>query len=161
MKKISQAWGLDLMIAVMVFFSGIVVFYIYSINYSANQDDLISKMINAGNLISDSILSEGYPKNWSADNVAKIGILSSGKINETKLERFYYLASGDYNKTKRIFNLKYDYYFFSDENFTINSLQVEGIGKKPGDTENLVKVMRLAAYQEKPINIYVYIYEEK
>lgn len=159
--KKGQAWGLDLMIAVMIFTAGISAFYFYSLNYSQNQGETMKQMTDEGNFIAESIFSEGYPENWTADNVEKLGILSSGKINETKLEIFYSLASGDYSRTRELFRTKFNYYFLSDENFTINSSEVEGIGKKPDNAENLIKVTRLAAYRDKPINIYIYVWSEE
>jgi len=116
-----------------------------------------------GEIITNTILSEGYPINWNETNVDKIGILSDNKINETKLERFYNLAQTDYEETKIIFNTKYNYYLFLDKNITINSVSIEGIGK-PGvnknniNTENLIKITRITVFENKPATAYLYVW---
>lgn len=156
--KHSQAWGIDLMIAVMIFTIGILFFYLYTLN-AGNPEKKISEMNKEGNLISDSLLSSGYPQDWNSENVVKIGIVDNGKINETKLERFFNLASSDYEKTKDIFKTRYDYYFSLSENMTINSQQVEGIGKKSGNEKNLVRVSRFVIYKDTPLTMYINIWE--
>ena len=80
------------------------------------------------------------------------------KINDTKLLRFHGLANSDYERTKNLLNTKYDYYFFLEKNMTTIAANVGGIGKKPMDAENLVKISRFTVYEEKPITAYLYIY---
>lgn len=163
--KKAQGWGMDLMIALSIFLLGIVVFYIYSLNNPNEAKENIENLFYDGESLTNLLLSEGYPNAWNSSNVAKIGILSGDKINDTKLERFYDLSQTEYEKTKALFNTRYDYYFFLDEDMIINSASVEGIGK-PGVTKttinakNLIKVTRIIVYKNKPISAYLYIWEE-
>jgi hypothetical protein len=164
MGKRAQSWGLDLMIGMTIFSLGIFSFYIYSLNYSSEGEEALRWMLYDGNMISNVILSEGYPADWNSSSVVKIGILSEGKINETKLERFYSLALENYSETKPLFNTKYDYFFFLDENFTIGSSQVNGIGKPSTNpasitSNNLVKITRFTIYKNKPVTAYIYVWE--
>ncbi|MFA5174473.1 MAG: hypothetical protein WC438_04805 [Candidatus Pacearchaeota archaeon] len=162
--KSAQAWGMDLMIGVIIFSIGIIVFFIYSINAPGEQKENFQELSYQGNLIAKTILSEGYPLDWNDINAVKIGILSGDKINQTKLERFYDLSQSNYYKTKTLFNTKYDYYFFFDKNMTINSVEVDGIGK-PGITRdninasNLIKITRVVVYEDKPTTAYLYVFE--
>ena len=164
-RKKSQAWGADLMVAFVIFSIGIFVFFLYSINAPTEAEENIDALFYEGKIIASSILSEGYPADWNSENVVTAGILTDNKINETKVERFYNLAQADYAKTKRIFNTKYDYYFFLDRNMVISSGEIEGIGK-PGTVKeninalNLVKVTKLTIYENKPTSAYLYIWEE-
>ena len=112
--KRSQTWGLDVIIAVYLFSIGIVVFLIYSMNYSAEAVNALDKLHYDGDSIMRSLLSDGSPADWNESNVVTIGITTNNKINITKLERFYTLTQTNYNKTKLIFNTKYNYYFFLD-----------------------------------------------
>ena len=164
MQKRAQAGGFDLMVAVIIFTFGIVVFFIYSINQPAEAKETLEKLSYDGKIITDSILSEGYPENWDENNVIKTGILTDNKINQTKLDRFYSLTQTDYQKTKQLFNTIYDYYFFLDEDMTINSLEVEGIGKSGTtrdniNSENIVKITRFVVYEGKPMAAYLYVFE--
>lgn len=157
-QKKSQVWGVDLMIAVFIFMIGIATFYLYTINMQNNEEKFESLKYD-GELIGDSLLSQGFPIDWNSVNVIKIGIAENGKINETKLERFYNLSIQNYAITKVLFNTRYDYFFFLSENLTINSQPISGIGLEPGNTENLVKITRLAIYKDKPVEIYIYVWE--
>ena len=74
-------------------------------------------------------------------------------------------TENNYTRTKNIFNTQYDYYFFLDENMTINSLEVEGIGKPETtkdniNAKNLIKITRFTVYQNKTTPIYIYLWEE-
>ena len=165
--KRSQAWGADLMVAMVIFSFGILVFFLYSINTPTEAEENIGTLSYEGKIIAESILSEGYPQDWTSENVVTMGILSQGKINETKVERFYALTQTqeDYAKTKIIFNTRYDYYFFLDRNMVIASGEIEGIGK-PGTVKeninalNLIKITKFTIYQDKPTTAYLYIWEE-
>ena len=98
--KRSQAWGMDLVIALAIFSVGLVAFYIYSLNAPSEAKEVIDSLFYDGKIIANSILSEGYPINWNLSNVVTLGILSENKINETKLRRFYNLTQTNYPKTK-------------------------------------------------------------
>lgn len=121
-----------------------------------------------GKILANTILSEGSPDGWNPAEVIKIGILSQNKINETKLNYFYGLAStsAGYNNTRQKFDISYDYYFYLNTTLNINGVSVDGIGK-PGinrssgyeDVKNLVKVTRYTVYKNKPMTAYFYIWE--
>jgi hypothetical protein len=156
----AQAWGIDLAIASLLFTLGVFTFFIYTINQPTQGAETIEELFYDGKIISDSILSEGYPSYWDCSNVITIGILTKGEINTTKAERFYSLSQDDYNKTKILFNTRYEYYFFLDKNITLPTLskEIEGIGKKPLNSKNLVKITRLTIYEKKPSTMNLYIW---
>ena len=157
--KRAQAWGFDLMMASMIFLAGIILFYLYALNAPNESDEIINSMSYEGNVVSNAILSEGFPKNWDGTNVVNPGILTNNKINQTKLERFYNFVAGDYSRSKAVFNTRYNYYVYLSENFTINGNQVEGIGSKPLNPKNLIRVERFTIYDNKPITFNVEIWE--
>lgn len=161
----AQAWGADLTVALMIFLIGIVLFFFYSINYPNEGEQNLNLLISDGNILADSLLSNGYPEDWNSETVQKIGITNNNKINETKLEKFYNLANSDYTQTKQLFNTKYDYYFFLSEIITLPEGDVQGIGKSGTnpesiDAQNLIKITRFTIYQEKPATAYFYVWEE-
>lgn len=167
MHKKAQGWGIDIIAAIMIFFFGIVLFYTYSINKSNESEVNFESLKYEGNLILGSILSEGYPVEWNSTNVNKIGILSDGKINHTKLEAFYNLTLSDYSLTRRLFTTKYHYFIFVEENFTFHNgaVNIDGFGK-PGfdrnniNAENLIRINRVAIYNDKPSTFNLYIWNE-
>lgn len=157
--KRSQAWGVDLMIALVIFTIGIAFFYVYALNEPSEAEENIESLFYDGKIITDSILAEGHPENWDLNNVITIGILTNNKINETKLESFYTLSKNDYAKTKSLFNTKYNYYFFLSENMTLSFGEVNGIGIEPSNHKNLVKITRFTTYKDKPMAAYLYVWE--
>lgn len=163
--KRGQAWGVDLMVAVIIFSIGIVFFLLYSSNNSKSSRESYEVLYYEGKSISDNILSEGYPKDWNSSNVVMIGLTINNRIDQNKLEEFYNLSQNDYQKTKKIFGTRYDYYFLMEGNLTVNSAEISGFGK-PGvniteiDPKNLIKINRISIYKNKPVTIYVYIWEQ-
>jgi len=124
--KKSQAWGMDVLVAITIFSLTIFVFFVFTTNQSGEAKQILKNLQLHGKTISNIILSEGHPADWTEDNVIKIGILTDNIINNTKLERFYNLTSTNYNQTKILFNTPYNYFFFFNENMTFNSLEIEG-----------------------------------
>lgn len=156
MKK-AQAWGFDLVIAIIIFLAGMTIFYFYSINFTSNNEDFQSLSFQ-GKLVGNNLLSEGVPIDWDESNVLSIGVLTEDKINQTKLERFYSMANSNYLKTKGLFNIRNEYYVFFEENITVGELEVEGIGRKPVNEENLVRMTRAVIYNEKIKNLNIYVW---
>jgi len=165
MDKKAQIWGMDLMVGVIIFSIALTSFYFYTVNEVGGTEEKLGAIAFEARSITNTLLSSGYPEDWNSSNVIELGILSDGKINQTKLERFYDFASSDYSGTKRTFNTIYDYYFFMNENMTIYSNPVEGIGKA-GTTrdnvnaKNLIKVNRIVVYNNKPVEAHLYLWEE-
>ena len=156
--KRSQAWGIDLAVALMIFTFGILVFFFYAVNRTSSAGQTLDLMFYEGNVVADSLLSEGSPKDWNLSKVNSIGVLSDGKVNETKLEYFYNLSVEDYNRTLYLFNTQFDYYFFLSENLSLSSGVVEGIGSIPNNEDNLVQITRFTIYENKPVTAYLYVW---
>lgn len=167
MKNKAQIWSLDLMAGLALFLVGIMIFFIYSLNQPSQARENLELLSYEGKIIADDILSEGYPTNWDSDDVRTLGLTTDNEINQTKLENLYQIIymQGNYTKTKNLFNTQYDYYFFLDQNMTVSSGQIEGIGK-PGvtkqniDARNLIKITRFTIYQNKTTSLHLYIWEE-
>lgn len=168
-KKINskgQIWGLDIMAGSALFLIGIVIFLVYSLNQSPSYDtiDLLSY---DGKIITENLLSEGYPNDWSSNNVVTIGLTTSGKINQTKLEELYQMiyVENNYTRTKNLFATNYDYYFYLDIPMTTSGGSIEGMGK-PGVTassinaKDLTKITRYTVYENITTPLYLYIWQE-
>lgn len=156
--KRGQAWGFDLMIAVIIFTSGIVAFYLYSLNYQTEAQETIDSLFYEGSTLSEDLLSEGFPANWNIGSVQKIGLTNNGKINQTKLEKFYNLSIEDYQNTISLFGIKDNYFMNFSEAIVINQNSIEGIGKPPINPKNIIKITRLTIYREKPTAMNIFIW---
>jgi hypothetical protein len=159
MEKKAQAWGFDITVAIIIFSLGLIVFFIYSINYSNEGAETFENLISEGNFIADNLLSSGIPENWNPEDVRGVGIISSGKINNTKLESFYNLSLADYSKTKRLLNTEHDYFISFNENISLSNRSIAGIGKEEiiTNSSNLIRINRFSVYNNKFTNIYVYV----
>jgi flagellar basal body-associated protein FliL len=154
----AQAWGFDLIVAVMIFLAGMILFFFYTLNFSIEKNDVFGTLNYEGKLVGDSLLSEGFPSNWDQSNVVTIGILSEGKVNETKLKEFYDMSQSDYAKTKVLFNVVNDYYVFFDEPITVDAVPIIGIGIQQSNENNLVKLSRVVVHDNQIKNIHIYVW---
>ncbi|MDO8508750.1 MAG: hypothetical protein Q7S27_03645 [Nanoarchaeota archaeon] len=158
-KKRGQAWGFDLMIASLIFTAGIIVFYIYSINTTEEADSTINKLTYDGSILSNILLLEGSPKNWTTANVVSPGLLTNNKINQTKIDNFYNLTRDNYSAVKALLNTQYDFYIYFSKNITANGQVIPGMGKIPSSPKNLIKIERVAIYNDQPLTMNIEIWE--
>ncbi len=156
--KKAQAWGVDLIFAIVIFIGVLVFLYLHIFNLSFDKQDTFNNLVYEGKIIGDSLLSEGFPEDWNDANVVNLGILSNGEINKTKLEKFYNLSLSDYQKTKNLFNVAHDYYVFFDEPVNLGWNNISGIGSNPASSDNLVKVTRIVVLDKKIDNMNIYMW---
>ncbi len=143
--KKAQAWGFDLMIATIIFTAAILIFYLYTLNIPTETQEIIDSLTLDGNIITSIVLSDGFPSNWNSTNVLAPGILTNNQINQTKLEKFHALTLTDYQKTKSIFNTKYDYLLtLEDNNGIVNYL----VGCGAGNQQPLVIKNKIAYFYQ-------------
>ncbi len=157
-EKRAQGWGFDLVVASIIFSFAIILFYIFAFNYSTGGEETFNNLAYEGQLVAESILSEGYPPDWNNNSVVRIGILSGNKINQTKLERFYNMTNvalnpGEYNRTKVLFNIAHDYNISFSSPVNILGSEVYSIGRTKPNPENLIRVTRFSIYNNKPITL--------
>lgn len=141
--KRGQAWSLDLVVASIIFSLSLVLIYVYAINNSSDANLELEEMFYEGNTISDLILSED-----------EYGILSEGKINQTKLDEF----NSSYDYRKKQLNAKRNFYFVVP-NLKVNGISVSYVGLM-NDTEidDLVMVERITIYNNLPVKFNLYVW---
>src|SRR3989344_4693175 len=142
----AQAWGFDLIAAMMIFLVGIILFFFYVLNAPNENNDVFNNFDYEGKIVGDSLFSSGFPEDWDQSDVVTIGIMSNGALNETKLEEFYDFVNSDYERTKRLFNILNEYYVYFEEPIVVDSVSIEGIGWKESNPKNLVKITRVMVH---------------
>jgi hypothetical protein len=70
--------------------------------------------------ISNVLIAEGFPPNWNAGTVKRVGLLDGDMISIEKLKEF---ANISYSRSKLLLGTKYDYMFFL-ENETNTSIAI-------------------------------------
>jgi len=156
-KKKAQVWGFDLVIALTIFLVGIIVIYIYAINFLNEGEENLNQLLNDGNLASFLILSAGTPQNWTLTDVEIPGILTEEKINQTKLENLHSLSQTNYTKIKRMLGTNYELYF-NFTNIEISGNPIDGIGNLPASEKNLIKIERFTIYNNKPVKFNLFVW---
>lgn len=167
MRKKSQVLYQDFIVAIVIFTVAILFYYKYAPTFQADEGAIDELLVNA-NIISNSLISAGYPLNWTND-VERIGITDGkNRINETKLLQF---ANMSYKDAKFLFGSLYDYLvFFEDKNSSLLVINnITGIGKENINSTNifdvekpkkLVKTRRLVIYDSDIYNMVVYVWEK-
>ncbi len=144
--KKAQVWSLDLIIASIIFSIGIIILYIYAINYSPETKNQLNELLYEGNLASKLILSD-----------SDIGILSDNKINQDKLNNF---SNFDYQTKKNQIGLINNFYF-TFEGLEINGNLTSYVGMiNTPEVKNLIKITRLSIYKNKPIKFQLFVWNE-
>ena len=163
----AQVFSLDLIIAVLIFGSAVLIYYKNITNLSDQDEALLDNILIDAKIISNSLMSSGYKTNWNKDNVERIGITDDNRVSEAKLAEFSKIP---YKESKKLFGTIYDYYvFFTDRNnniIYINS-SLEGIGKLGVNSTNiqtvenpkkLVKVTRLIVKESEIEKMVIYLW---
>ena len=163
----AQAFCFDMIVAVLIFSAAILVYYKITTNLSDQDEALLDDLLIDAKSISGSLVSQGYPYNWTKDNVVRIGIINDNRINETKLEQFSRIP---YNDSRKLFGTAHDYYvYFRDRNNDIIPFNetLEGIGKLGVDSTNiqtvespkkLVKITRLIIRESDIEKMVIYLW---
>ena len=162
--KKSQAFYIDLFLGTTIFLIGLTLLMKTSLNLDASEEELYNRIKMEGSLLSNMLLSEGYPNDWNRTTVRQIGILSGNQIDEDKVEE---LKALDYANTKNLFRTGFDYYFFlynGTDNISISG--VSGIGHNqaqpfdPPDTaNNIFRINRFTIYDDSIVNLVILIWD--
>ncbi len=157
----AQAWYTDFTMAMLIFTVALIIYFVYTTNLSKEEASLLNDLTSEAKFVSSSLVSEGYPSNWSSNTVKRIGLTDSNqKIDVGKVLN---LANLTYNHSKKLLGTVYDYtLFFEGSNGTV--LNISGfcckghektcinpdsaciINTNNADIDNLVKIDRLLTY---------------
>ena len=161
-----QIWYMDVMFALVIFSTALILFFKADINFLDSQEDILDDMDREARLLSDSIISSGYPQGWEESNVIEIGLIDDYRINETKLE---YLGRIGYNETKSMLRTKYEYYLVFEDNDGIDWINSshEGFGMPginstnivDGNPDHLLKIIRFVIFRSEPRRMVVYLWQ--
>ena len=134
--KRSQAWSFDLVMAGFIFLVGIILLYVYAINYSLQPQQHMDQLFYEGSLASELILSE-----------EDFGILTDNEINQTKLDQY----DTNYTMKRGILGVTHDFYFVMDGSL---------FGKEnTTEIDDLIQVTRIIVYKDKPTKFEFFIYD--
>jgi hypothetical protein len=126
----AQAWYMDFIFAMVIFTACILLFYSFFPNVTRQELSDLDEVYLDGRLLSASLLTEGYPTNWTNTTVQRIGVVDSRRLNTTKYALFASMAASDYYRVKDRFNLRADFvvFFINDTDGIENVSGIHHIG---------------------------------
>ena len=166
----AQVWTTDFIISILILVAMLTLFGRAISNLATESREDITPLIAEGRMISDQLMSEGYPSNWNTTNVISFGITTDKRIDKTKAEMFY---SMNYSEKKRILNTDYNFYTFliDENNQLININGSYGTGQQNVtsnqtsvlltdiDFNKLAKITRLTIYESKITRMVIYVWQ--
>lgn len=157
--KKGQIWYADFTVALMLFLIATAIYFQYTNNLSSQDELMMHEMVLDLKAISSSVIHEGYPKNWTEDNVKSIGITDGNyRIDQTKLERF---AEMNHSSIINNFNTPYNFYMYLEDQEG-NVLPVSGqngIGKDSSSSLNRVQIIRLGVYNSSIVRMVMHLWQ--
>ncbi len=148
-----------------MFIITLVIFYQYYSNTVAIDLGEVESVRRDAYMISNFLMSEGYPADWNSTSVEHIGVVEENfRLNNSKLQT---LTTLDYDTTRRLFNTKYNYYFyFLDKNKQVANMSTYG---KPGinmtnveeieDPNKIVTISRFIFFERKIYRMVLYVWD--
>jgi hypothetical protein len=164
--KYGQAWYLDIFVGVLIFVIGFSVLLKVYVNTADTEKVLSTDLAVESRFLSEMLLSEGTPDNWNSTNVITIGLMEDNRLSEKKIAA---LKEINYNDTRSLFRLRYDYLIFLENRTGI--VQMNGsysIGKPEINRDNIIdsenpvqlaKTTRFVVYKSQIVKLVVYTWE--
>jgi len=162
----AQTWYLDFVVGVFIFMVCIVLYYKFVPNLESQEVESLKDTYYEAATLADSLMTEGYPANWTTQDVQRIGLIGSRGINRSKVLMFGNLS---YGKTKDLLNLRSDYAvtftWLNNTRLNISNRSVIGhpaaelINGKLSvnrDYNDLVSLSRMALYNRSIVRMVVY-----
>lgn len=139
-------------------------YFYFQPNLNKSIDHENEVLLQEARTISVSLISQGVPNDWNADNVERIGLSDEDKsINISKLARFYNLS---YAKGKEKFKVLNDYYVFlkDDEGNLVNIYIGPEYKNATGYynesiTKKVTKISRIVAFNHTLVELMVYTWK--
>jgi hypothetical protein len=175
MRKKAQSWTIEFILALLIFSSAIVL----SVKYVSNiyRSDDFQNIMKESEVLSDYLLTEGTPTNWTYQDFIRPGLTLSGKIDTAKLSN---LTAINYTIARSAFGTNYDFYMFFEDDDGIIDIFGEATGI-PGlcgygspkmnvtyngicnvfleyPHENLITIKRLAVYNHSAVSLVIYLW---
>ena len=162
LRRKSQVWYSDFMVGVLIF-SVVVVAYFYYVEHTEYSDDtLMSTLVAEAKTISNSLVTRGYPADWTASNVTTVGFTDGNyRINSTKLSDF---NSWGYEERRGYLHTTKDYYFHLEylNGTEFNKLCEDEFAGcvKWNESQELVQSTRLLLYDGSVVRVVLYVFQQ-
>jgi hypothetical protein len=167
-------WYLDFIIGALIFSSLLVIFFIQIQNLQEPEENELTQLVDQASDISNELLTEGVPLDWTPSNFTQVGIAKNQRINNTKFNNF---VGMNYSAVKNSFRTTNQFFIFLEQDGCVQPINANyGVGH--GDVSvtpsacvtrsdidlstinvhNLVTINRLVIYNGKAAKIGIYLW---
>ena len=158
--KKAQLWSIDFVIGLVLFSMALYFFYIYGIGSLNTQNEDFQEMFINAEKLSDSLISSGYPIDWTNSSIISIGLTDGNtRLDPNKVLEF---SKIDYQTSKRLLGTKYDFQIlFKDKNnqvLEISEITILGKNISTENPENIIPIIRFVFYNSEIIEMEVLIW---
>lgn len=161
-KKKAQVWYADFTVGVLIFSMVIFAYFYYVEHQEYSDDTLQGALLTEAKTISNYLIGEGYPLNWTSANVSIVGLTSGNhRIDLDKLDDF---NSWGYEERRGYLHTTKDYYFFLQY---MNGTKFNELCTDPGSgcvawnsSVQLVQESRLLIYNGTISRMVLYVYQK-
>jgi len=152
-RKKAQVWYIDFMVGLLIMIMAIIIYYQYQGNLSDESEADWQEMTIDSKFISSSLMSGGYPLNWTNETVETIGLTDENyRINDTKIQQFVNMS---YKQAKEALRTRFNFYFFLQDS---NGTSVYTAGLNATDQKFLVQTMRFVIYNSSVSRMVLYVW---
>ncbi|MFH1649567.1 MAG: hypothetical protein ABIA93_03390 [Candidatus Woesearchaeota archaeon] len=103
----AQSWSIDFMIAMLIFIIAAVLSIKFLVNTGSNSGfDDVQREANG---VASTLLSAGFPEDWTNDTVVRPGLLEDDRLSPSK---FGELLNIQYSTLRGILNVQHDFFFY-------------------------------------------------
>ena len=137
----AQVWYIDFMVGLLILITAIFIYYQYQGNLLDESEAEWQEMIIDSKAITSSLISAGYPENWTNETVNVIGLTDGNyRINTTKIMLFRNMS---YKRAREILKTRFNFYFFIQDK---NGNKFYDAGLNATDHKFLVQTTRFVIY---------------
>jgi len=169
----AQTWYIDFTIGIFIFMVCLILFYRFVPNIEKQDVDSIKETYAEAKILSDTLMSEGSPSNWTMNDLKRVGLLTGKSINSSKLIEFANMTADDYYISKETFNIKSDFIVFFTEpsggltnisNISLIGHQAVTLSGTSPDLSNLVysdlvTVTRIVKSERRIIKMVIFVWQ--
>lgn len=153
--KKSQVWYIDFMVGLLILITAIIIYYQFQGNFSDESESEWQEMIIDAKAITSSLISSGYPSDWTNDTVGAIGLTDGNyRINSTKVMMFRNMS---YKRARDLLNTRFNFYFFIEEG---GGTRFYDAGLNATNHSFLVQTTRFVIYNSSVHRMVLYLWME-
>ena len=128
--KRAQAWYVDFIVAIVIFFIALTTYFIYLPNINNQELTDLNEVYLDARITVNSLMTAGLPTNWENSSIIKIGLVDDGyELNENKVARFRNI---DYNRAKNLLGIRSEFavFFLNNAGSLMNINEIYFVGNQ-------------------------------